>query len=169
MGEGGPGEDGRLWPWGTDWDPARANCKPAGPGTTTPVGQNSPGGDSPYGCADMAGNVWEWCSSLNRPYPYRSDDGREGLEGGEGRILRGGSWYDDNPARVRCASRSWKLPWPQVRRRRFSCRQGFSQVAPCPLHPAPCTLLNRRLETCSGETDEIAVGQSAQRLAEVQG
>ncbi len=58
------GEDGRLWPWGNDWDPARANCKPAGPGQTTPRGQYSPGGDSPYGAADMAGNVYEWCSSL---------------------------------------------------------------------------------------------------------
>ena len=59
------GDDGRLWPWGNDWDAGagRANCKPAGPGTTTPVGQYSPRGDSPYGAADMAGNVWEWCVS----------------------------------------------------------------------------------------------------------
>jgi len=58
------GDDGRLWPWGSDWDPARANCRPAGPGTTTPVGQYSPAGDSPCGCSTMAGDVWEWCRSL---------------------------------------------------------------------------------------------------------
>jgi formylglycine-generating enzyme required for sulfatase activity len=104
------GGDGRHWPWGDEWDPARANCQPAGPGTTTPVGQYSPGGDSPCGCADMAGNVWEWCSSLYKPYPYRADDGREGLEGGEARILRGGSWRQDSPALVRCASRGGNYP-----------------------------------------------------------
>jgi formylglycine-generating enzyme required for sulfatase activity len=27
----------RIWPWGNDWDPARANCKPNGPGRTTPA------------------------------------------------------------------------------------------------------------------------------------
>lgn len=109
-------EQKRIWPWGNDWDPARANCKPAGPGRTTPRGQYSPGGDSFYGCADMAGNVWEWCGSLwgNDPkkplaYPYRPDDGRENLTVGGLRILRGGSWYNDNPAIVRCAYR-WGTP-----------------------------------------------------------
>jgi len=107
------GEDGRLWPWGNDWDPARANCKPAGPGKTTPVGQYSPAGDSPYGAADVAGNVWEWCSSLwgddpgesSFGYPFRADDGRENLETSGLRIMRGGSWRSDNPGIVRCAYR----------------------------------------------------------------
>ena len=112
------GDDGRLWPWGNDWDPARANCKPAGPGTTTPVGRYSPGGDSLYGCADMAGNVWEWCRSLwgenpDKPdfgYPYHVDDGRENLQGRGSHIVRGGSWYYDNPALLRCAYRHGRVP-----------------------------------------------------------
>jgi formylglycine-generating enzyme required for sulfatase activity len=88
------GTDGRLWPWGNNWDPKRANTSEGGRGGTTPVGQYSPGGDSPYGCADMAGNVWEWTSSLSKPYPYDPGDGREDLQAGGPRVVRGGSWYD---------------------------------------------------------------------------
>jgi len=129
------GTEGGLWPWGHDWDPARANCRPAGPGATTPVGQYSPAGDSPAGCADMAGNVWEWCSSLwgddpEKPsfgYPYRADDGRENLERGDFRILRGGSWYNDNPGLVRCASRRRNYPDNRTHYDGFRVARGSSQ------------------------------------------
>jgi formylglycine-generating enzyme required for sulfatase activity len=104
------GEDGLLWPWGDKWDAQKCNMKYSGPGETTPVGQYSPDGDSPYGCADMAGNVWEWCRTLYRPYSYRPDEGREDLEGDGYRVLRGGSWYQDDPGWVRCAYRNGILP-----------------------------------------------------------
>ncbi|MGC9356662.1 MAG: formylglycine-generating enzyme family protein, partial [Anaerolineae bacterium] len=99
------GEDGRRWPWGDDWRPEHCNMRIKGPGKTTPVGQYAPAGDSPYGCADMAGNVFEWCHSSYQPYPYGADDGREDPEVSGPRVLRGGSWIDENPGRVRCASR----------------------------------------------------------------
>jgi formylglycine-generating enzyme required for sulfatase activity len=51
------GEYGREWPWGDEWDPAKCNNAETGPKTTTPVGQYSPHGDSPYGVADMVGNA----------------------------------------------------------------------------------------------------------------
>ncbi len=70
------GIDGRLFPWGNDPpDRTRAHYG-AGWNDTVPVGR-FPLGASPYGVLDMAGNGWEWVSSLYRPYPYRADDGRE--------------------------------------------------------------------------------------------
>ncbi|MBN1452060.1 MAG: formylglycine-generating enzyme family protein [Anaerolineales bacterium] len=56
------GTDGRVWPWGNEFDVNKANTKESNIGTTTSVGQLSPQGDSYYGCADMIGNVWEWCN-----------------------------------------------------------------------------------------------------------
>jgi formylglycine-generating enzyme required for sulfatase activity len=104
------GTDGRRYPWGDDWDPDRCNNKETGPGRTTPVGQY-PEGDSPYGVGEMVGQVWEWCSSKYAPYRYKPDDGREDLEGGDTRILRGGSWYDSSPAGVcRCGARDGFYP-----------------------------------------------------------
>ncbi|MDH4137500.1 MAG: SUMF1/EgtB/PvdO family nonheme iron enzyme [Anaerolineae bacterium] len=103
------GEHARRWPWGDDFDPAKANTAETGPGRTTPVGQYSPAGDSSYGAADMAGNVWEWCSSLYLGYPYDRGDDRGDLEAGGGRVLRGGSWLDHRVS-ARCASRNWDLP-----------------------------------------------------------
>ncbi|HEX9926761.1 MAG TPA: SUMF1/EgtB/PvdO family nonheme iron enzyme, partial [Anaerolineae bacterium] len=103
------GADGRLYPWGHAWDPARLNSGEGGAGDTTPVGQYSPEGDSFYGAADMAGNVWEWTLSLFKSYPYDSGDGREELEEHGLRVLRGGS-FNNNLNYARCAARFGNLP-----------------------------------------------------------
>jgi len=101
--------DGRHWPWGNEFNPQRCNSSEGSKGTTTPVGAYSPAGDSPYGVADMAGNVWEWCRSLYKPYPYQADDGREDPQAAGTRVLRGGSWnYDRRYAR--CAARGGDYP-----------------------------------------------------------
>lgn len=99
------GLDGRTWPWGDDWRAENCNTAERGADGVGPVGVHSPGGDSPYGAADMTGNVWEWCSSLPDPYPYRGDDGRED-RGAEGyRVLRGGAFEQDR-FMGRCATRN---------------------------------------------------------------
>jgi formylglycine-generating enzyme required for sulfatase activity len=104
------GTDGRIYPWG-DEPPDKGRCNFGETvGDTTAIGRYSPQGDSPYGCADMAGNVWEWCQSLRGPYPYQADDGREDLEADSRRVLRGGSWRSSAPY-VRCAYRYARDPY----------------------------------------------------------
>ncbi len=92
------------WPWRNKFDKNKCNSSDGGKGTTTPVGLYSPQGDSPYLCADMVGNVWEWTHSLFKPYPYKADDGREDEKTSDFRVLRGGSFSSDLRF-VRCASR----------------------------------------------------------------
>ena len=98
------GTDGRIYPWG-DQPPDETRCNfGKKEGGTTTIGRYSPQGDSPYGCADMAGNVWEWCQSLYRPYPYWAGGGREDPRAGGHRVVRGGS-FDSDRRYVRCAVR----------------------------------------------------------------
>ena len=103
-------EDGRWWPWGdTLPDVARCHFNGQAQGiapaaqSVMPVGQLTPGA-SAYGVLDMAGNVWEWTSSLYRPYPYRATDGREEATTRGSRVARGGS-YNHDLRQIRCAAR----------------------------------------------------------------
>ena len=53
------GTDGRIYPWGNEYDKMRLNCAESKIEKPTPVTKYSQG-QSVYGCFDMAGNVWEW-------------------------------------------------------------------------------------------------------------
>ena len=85
------------YPWGFEETDQYCNVKSSGPNGTTPIGKYSPRGDSPYGCADMIGNVDEWCNTALREYPYNTDDGCEELIAQGPRAIRGGDWYTLSP------------------------------------------------------------------------
>ncbi|UCF94730.1 MAG: formylglycine-generating enzyme family protein, partial [Desulfobacterales bacterium] len=124
------GTDGRQYPWGNEFEPQRLNSSEGDQivNDPTPVGLY-PTGVSPYGCQDMAGNVWEWTSThwgkdWDKPeysYPYDPSDGRENLEAGDDvcRVLRGGSGFRYV---ARCAFR--ELDYPLY----WSSNRGFRVV-----------------------------------------
>ena len=140
------GPETRLFAWGDEWQKGMCNTKDENLNDTAPVEQYSPQGDSPYGIADMNGNVQEWCSSLFGPYPYDPGDGREAhvndLEGDDllpklletgctslpesdeasmGKsVIRGGSWRESR-LQARCAYRSWAAPMHRSDDTGFRC------------------------------------------------
>ncbi|MCY2990331.1 MAG: SUMF1/EgtB/PvdO family nonheme iron enzyme [Planctomycetota bacterium] len=114
------GIDGRGWPWGNAPPDAKRCNFNQNVGATTEVG-SYPDGASPYGCLDMAGNVWEWCATKWRE-SYR-DPPDESPEGHAYRVLRGGSWYDDAES-VRCVRRGRHDPdWGVHQSVGFRCAQ----------------------------------------------
>jgi iron(II)-dependent oxidoreductase len=75
------GADGRLYPWGNDWD---GSAVPAVDKSRTMRGPDAvdahPKGASPFGVMDMTGNVWQWTEEFTDEHT-------------RGGILRGGSYY----------------------------------------------------------------------------
>jgi len=104
------GTDGRLWPWGNEWDPERCHGRERQSRGTVPVG-SYPGGVSPYGCQDMAGHVWEWCADGYEASYYRTAPDRDPPGPAESRygVLRGGGWVS-TAVEVRCAARYRYVP-----------------------------------------------------------
>ncbi|OOC57013.1 Sulphatase-modifying factor protein [Nocardiopsis sinuspersici] len=123
----------RLWPWGDDWRRENANTAEyhAGrlhsPGEwrrwwesvrsrsgplpqTTAVGAFGPEGDSYFGCSDMAGNVYEWNSTVAHLYDEEVEcDATLRMVVGRYRVIRGGSWMNFR-YQVRCSERMYGDP-----------------------------------------------------------
>jgi len=120
------GPDGRRYPWGSEWDiqtTRRCNFSDCndpvarssstiddGYGYPAPVG-SYPRGASPYGCLDMAGNVWEWCADWYDAayYTYGETYNPKGPPTGIYRVVRGGCWLYDAPY-LRGAARDSAYP-----------------------------------------------------------
>ena len=105
------GPAGRPYPWGAQPPDALLAWfgHPDDEVGTRPVGEQLPGA-SPDGALDLAGNVWEWTSSLHRPSPYRAEDGREDPTTAGQRVLRGGSFRSPGAEYLRGAFRSRSHP-----------------------------------------------------------
>jgi formylglycine-generating enzyme required for sulfatase activity len=113
------GTDSRKYPWGNA-APSGSRCNYAdkrtdyswrdrnaddGYARTAPVG-TFPAGASPYGCQDMAGNVWEWCSDWYDKdyYGNTAKNNPGGPSSGSSRVIRGGSWIC-HATNLRCSDR----------------------------------------------------------------
>jgi iron(II)-dependent oxidoreductase len=99
------------FPWGREFMGYEANLgrqrfSPA------PTGSYA-GGESPVGCVQLTGDVWEWTSSFFLPYPgflsFPYPEYSEVFFGEQYRVLRGGSWATD-PVAARTSFRNWELP-----------------------------------------------------------
>ena len=119
--KGARGSDGWKYPWGNVWDAAivnhcDSNCDVVvdwkdengddGYGYTAPVNEY-PGGTSPYGALNMAGNVWEWTADWYYDGYYGESPMYDpiGPENGTDNVVRGGAWIS-SPLDVRAANRS---------------------------------------------------------------
>jgi formylglycine-generating enzyme required for sulfatase activity len=90
------GTDGRLWPWGNQWDSQFANSSEENQYASLQPARSYAEVETPYGAVNMAGNVWEWVNDW-----YEADYYEVGLTFnptgppiGEFKVVRGGAWTD---------------------------------------------------------------------------
>lgn len=106
------GVEGHRYPWGDEIDPSRCNFL-VDPSMKRARGTRPAGTYSPNACGlyDMCGNVWEWVADWYGPDYYSRGEARDprGPESGNMRIVRGGSWVNDDVSVLRCAYRH-KVP-----------------------------------------------------------
>ncbi len=85
------GTDSRTYPWGNTFDKNLLNSSEGGKGDTMAIG-SYPGGASPYGAMDMAGNVWEWVADGYGSYSSGTQRNPTGPSSWQNRVFRGGAW-----------------------------------------------------------------------------
>ena len=105
------GTDGREYPWGNLWNADKTNTAETGLKKLVSVGSYADG-ISPYGCYDMAGNAYDWCSDWFHieTYKYAPAENPMGAIEGRRKVIRGGSWQPRGEYAARCANRAAKEP-----------------------------------------------------------
>lgn len=118
------GPDGRLYPWGDDWDSERCNSWEGGPHRPRSAGSYTTC-VSPYGVLEMPGGVWEWCGDWYGEGYYAESAPRDptGPPAGSLRLLRGGSWLNQG-LWLRPAYRHRNDPFSRNVHHGFRCVQG---------------------------------------------
>jgi formylglycine-generating enzyme required for sulfatase activity len=125
------GTDGRIFPWGNQWDGKRCrNFELIAGRAFARVGEwdtasrnwlqvhdpiregpaavgSYPAGASPYGCLDMAGNAWEPCADWydEEAYGRYAKGDLRPPASGTSKVFRGGSWSNGYLRDFRCAPR----------------------------------------------------------------
>jgi formylglycine-generating enzyme required for sulfatase activity len=121
---GARGPDNFTYPWGNAFA-ANSVVFLDNAGVETASVGSRPNGLSWVGAFDMAGNLWEWMSTIFYDYPYVGDDGREDRNNiNEGRVLRGGSFINGSSA-FRAAMRGWNFPNGQDNETGFRCARSY--------------------------------------------
>jgi len=106
------GLDGREYPWGAEWDEKKCrNAKTKGNETTAGVWKYV-SASGPWGHYQMAGNVWEWCCDWydKEAYARYKQGNLTPPSSGASRVVRGGSWDNDDRDYFRCAYRLYNTP-----------------------------------------------------------
>jgi sulfatase modifying factor 1 len=102
------GQAGQKYPWGHDIDASRCNFLDD-PSAKRQRGTRSTGTYPPnaFGLCDVAGNIWEWVSDWYGSEYYGSGETNDprGPDTGSMRIVRGGSWVNDDVMMLRCGYR----------------------------------------------------------------
>ena len=104
--------DGRLFPWGDEFDRNKLNANGTGIGRTSAVGIFPAGANPAHGACDLSGNVGEWLLTQWADQ-YQSSDAENNEPGGNAaRVLRGGAWlHDEYDARAASRDRYYPNGW----------------------------------------------------------